>query len=83
MQSETINIVGAILLPALTAGFWYWVRSLDNRILTQAKTDEFIKQNYQRRDDALRESERIYAALKEIKEQLTKIDEKLDKKVDK
>lgn len=83
MQSETINVVAAVIIPALTAGFWYWVRGLDNRILTQAKTDEFIKLNYQRRDDALRESERIYAALKEIKQQLNKIDEKLDKKADK
>ncbi len=69
---------------ALLSGvFWYWVKSISKQRDVDRADVEYIKREYVRRDDHRIETSRVYDLLKEIKSQLQKVDDKLDKKADK
>ncbi len=70
------GLIASAVLGLITTGLWYWVRRVDSSV-------EYIKRNYVRRDDNKSENQRIYDLLREIKSQIEKLDDKLDKKADK
>lgn len=86
----TISIVATIV----QAIFWRWVAMLSSsqdenrRQLNQLKSDiaelrsEMYK-NYQSKADSHKDNDRIMQSLQEIKTELGKVNDKLDKKADK
>ncbi len=81
--SISAEVIGAGLLALLSGVFWYWVKSISKQRDVDRADVEYIKREYVRRDDHRIETSRVYDLLKEIKSQLQKVDDKLDKKADK
>lgn len=82
------------IISLLIAIGWYWVRGIDkkqdedkarmDRIEAQLNSEmRGIGEHYQRRDDAREQYGQIYEALKDIKAQVQRINDKLDHKADK
>lgn len=66
---------------------WYWVRSIDKKQdedkLRMDRIEERMRREYQLREDAKRDSDRLYDTLKDIKAQITRLGDKIDQKADK
>lgn len=77
------ELIGSAVIGLITAGFWYWVKSIDKRNDEDRKTLNYIQREYVRRDDYKEDNARIYDLLKDIKRQLNQLDNKLDSKADK
>lgn len=88
-----IFIVGIVATVA-QAIFWRWVQGInDERKTDRTKIEQVekelgelrtkIAENYQSKADSHKDSERIMQSLNEIKHQLEKVNDKLDKKADK
>lgn len=86
-------IYGAIL-SMISAIFWYWVRGIDARqnetkqLLTRLEERlheevRMVSKEYQRREDAHRDQQQLMLIMQEVKSQLNKINDKLDRKADK
>lgn len=75
------------LLSFVAAIGWYWVRSIDKKQEEDKqrmdRIEERIRTEYQMRDDARRDNDRLYNELHEIRNQMTRISEKIDQKADK
>lgn len=78
------------LVSLVVAIFWHWVRSIDKRHdqhnarhlrheqeTTRALAD--IRMNYQRRDDAHREIEKVYDLLKDIKTDMARLLDRMER----
>lgn len=71
------------LLTLLSGVLWYWVRGVDERGKDNRREIERIKETHQRREDAHRDYKQLYDLMKEVQQQVTKINDKLDRKADK
>ncbi|MDO4434861.1 MAG: hypothetical protein Q4B71_00400 [Cardiobacteriaceae bacterium] len=82
------------MMGLLLAVFWYWVRSIDKKQdEDKARMDKIeertqsalaeIRHHYQRRDDAHKDQSALMEMLRDIKHQITRINDKLDQKADK
>lgn len=83
MIGITPELIAGAIVSLIIAVFWYWVRGIDKRRDEDRKTLNYIQREYVRRDDYKEDNARIYDLLREIKGQLDKLDDKLDKKADK
>lgn len=88
------NTIYNTVLGLVIAIFWHWVRGIDKKQdedksrmdrIDERMGKEFaeIRRDYQRRDDAHKDSQLILSMLGEIKTQVEKLGDKLDKKADK
>ncbi|MDO4897071.1 MAG: hypothetical protein Q3971_06885 [Moraxella sp.] len=86
----TVGIVATVA----QAIFWRWVQGInDERKADRTKIEQVekelgelrtkIAENYQSKADSHKDSERIMQSLQEIKTELSKVNDKLDKKADK
>lgn len=90
----TPEMIYNALIGLIIAAFWYWVKAIDSR---RTKADDKINEiehqmfreiraiheNYLRREDGHRENQRVYDLLTDIKRQINRLSDKLDKKADK
>lgn len=79
----TDTMLYGALLSLLSAVLWYWVRGVDERGKDNRREIERVKELYQRRDDARHDTAQVLALLNDMKKNLEKINDKLDKKADK
>lgn len=88
------NTIYNTILGLVIAAFWHWVRGIDKKQdedkarmdrIDERMSKEFaeVRKDYQRRDDAQQQSGLIIEMLKDIKNQVEKLGDKLDKKADK
>ncbi|RNM18195.1 ubiquinol-cytochrome-c reductase complex assembly factor 3 [Dickeya fangzhongdai] len=80
MTPEWVLGVAMTLISAL---FGLVVRGLSETLKSLRADVERIKNDYQRRDDALRNHESLMDTLRDLKSSIERIDNKLDRKADK
>lgn len=94
MSDTYIVLIISTVLGLVQAGFWKWVQNIsDERKADRAKIDRLdedlnelrseMYKNYQSKVDSHKDNDRIMQSLQEIKTELSKVNDKLDKKVDK
>ena len=83
----TPEMLYGTLLSFLMAVIWYWVRSIEKKQdedkQRMDRLEEQMRREYQLREDARRDNDRLYNELREIRNQMTRISEKIDQKADK
>lgn len=94
MSDTYIVLIISTVLGLVQAGFWKWVQNIsDERKADRTKIDRLdedlnelrseMYKNYQSKVDSHKDNDRIMQSLQEIKTELGKVNDKLDKKVDK
>ncbi|RVS47862.1 hypothetical protein [Klebsiella pneumoniae] len=71
-----------ILLGGLGLFGGIWIRRLQSDIRDLEKAVERIKDEYQRREDSSRDHDQLIDRIRDIKESVDRVLEKLDKKAD-
>ncbi|MBA5602484.1 MULTISPECIES: hypothetical protein [Pectobacterium] len=72
-----------VAMAVVSALFGLIVRGLSETLKSLRADVERIKNDYQRRDDALRNHESLMDTLRDMKSSIERIDNKLDRKADK
>ncbi|MBG6248162.1 MULTISPECIES: hypothetical protein [Symbiopectobacterium] len=80
-MSPEWTLGGAMTLISMLFGLV--VRGLSETLKSLRADVERIKNDYQRRDDALRNHESLMDTLRDLKSSIERIDNKLDRKADK
>lgn len=94
MSDTYLIFMVGIVATVAQAIFWRWVQGInDERKTDRTKIEQVekelgelrtkIAENYQSKADSHKDSERIMQSLQEIKTELSKVNDKLDKKADK
>lgn len=94
MNDTYLIFMVGIVATIAQAIFWRWVQGInDERKTDRTKIEQVekdlgelrtkIAENYQSKADSHKDSERIMQSLQEIKTELSKVNDKLDKKADK
>ena len=79
----TEQMLYGALLTLLSGVIWYWVRGVDERGKENKRAIEDVKERYQRRDDAGKDYQSLYHLMQDVRAQVEKINDKLDRKADK
>jgi hypothetical protein len=79
----TLELAFQISLGLVAALGGMWLRHLQSEIKEQRKRLEDVRQEYQRREDAQRDTDQVMELLRDLKRSIERIDGKLDRKADK
>ena len=79
----TEQMLYGALLTLLSGVLWHWVRGVDERGKENKRAIEDVKERYQRRDDAGKDYQSLYHLMQDVRAQVEKINDKLDRKADK
>lgn len=79
----TIDTAFQIALSLVAALGGMWLRNLQSDIKDLTNAIQAVRDQYQRRDDAHRDSGQIMHMLEDMKRSIERIDQKLDRKADK
>jgi len=79
----TLDTAFQIALSLIAALGGMWLRNLQTDIKELAHAVQAVRDQYQRRDDAHRDSGQILRMLEDMNRSIERIDQKLDRKADK